>query len=257
MKKRSSLTIFSSVMFALILREIQTRFGSKKFGYFWALFDSLILVVGLSIVKGIGANTMGIEVVVFVAISFLAFFLFKNIVIQSMNAFSANKALFNYKQVKPIDTIFSRIIIEIFLSLFASAILVCIGLYLEFNLKVENINMVLFAVLWLIIFAAGIGIFTAVISSFYEWFTKLITFTMMPLLMLSALFYPVSSLPQKYQDYILYNPLVHFMEMIHGYYFNTLDTRYVDYVYMTYWTLIPLSAGLYLYVKSERQIIAS
>lgn len=259
MKNRTSLAIFSSVIFALLLREIQTRFGSKKFGYFWALFDALTLIVGLAIFRGIiiKANIKGVEVVVFIAISFLAYFLFRNIVTQSMNAFSANKALFNYKQVKPIDTIFSRVIIEILLTLFASIILIAIGLYVGFDLRIQNFNMVLLAILWLILFAMGIGIFTAVVSSFYEWFQKLISFIMMPLLVGSGLFYTVDSLPQEYQKYILYNPLIHFMEMIHGYYFYTLDTQYVDYVYMTYWTLIPLSSGLYLYVKSERQIIAS
>ncbi|MEA1982604.1 MAG: ABC transporter permease [Campylobacterota bacterium] len=253
------MTIFTSVISALIMREIQTRFESKKFGYFWALLDAMTLIVGLVFLRGIimEIKIIGVDVVVFLATSFLAFFLFKNIVNQSMNAFSSNKALFNYQQVKPIDTIISRIIIEVLLSLFATIVLVVIGLYLEFNLSVKNFNMVLLAALWLALFGVSIGIFTAVVASFYQWFSKIVSFLMMPLLFLSALFYTVDSLPPEYRVYILYNPVTHFIEMLHGYYFQTLDTQYVDYLYMTYWTLIPLFLGLYIYIKGERQIVAS
>lgn len=80
---------------------------------------------------------------------------------------------------------------------------------------------------------------------------------MFPLLFASAVFYTVDSLPTYLREIILYNPLVHFMEMLHGNYFHVLDTRYVDYMYMTYWTVIPLFLGLYLYTKSEKNIIAS
>ena len=259
MQKRKSFTIFSSVISALLLREIQTRVGEKKFGYFWLIFDAMILIIGLVVLRGLirEIDILGVDILVFLATSFLAFFLFKNIITQSMNSFTANKALFNYKQVKPITTIFARVILEIFLTIFATLVMIGMGLYLELDLTIQNFNMVLVSVAWLCVFAFGIGLFTAVISSFYEWFKKFVTFLMMPLLFLSALFYTVDSLPQIYQEMILYNPVVHFIEMIHGYYFNTLSTKYVDYTYMTYWTLIPLFLGLFFYTKSEKKIISS
>jgi len=79
----------------------------------------------------------------------------------------------------------------------------------------------------------------------------------MPLMFISALFYSVESLPQVAREIILYNPIVHFMELIHGEYFYSLDTTYVDFIYMIIWTLIPGYLGLWLYVKTERKIIMS
>jgi len=58
------------------------------------------------------------------------------------------------------------------------------------------------------------------------------------------------------KEILLYNPLVHFMEMIHGNYIYELDDRFVDYKYMLLWTIIPLFMGMSLYMKLEKRIIS-
>jgi len=259
MTKRTSFTIFKSVISALFLREIQTRFGTKKLGYFWALFDAMFMVLVFAGLKSaISKHAMpGIDFPVFLATGFLAFYMWKSIVNKSMGAFSANKALFNYKQVKPIDTIITRFLVEVLISIMATLVFLAIGLYFGFDVRVKDFTMVVLAVAWLALFGFSIGLLTAVIGTFYETFTKIVSIIMTPLLFVSALMYTVDSLPPVLQEIILYNPLVHFIEMIHGYYFHTLDTKYVDYEYMFYWTFIPLYLGLYFYIRAEKKLIAS
>ncbi|HHD79327.1 MAG TPA: hypothetical protein ENK98_06835 [Epsilonproteobacteria bacterium] len=72
----------------------------------------------------------------------------------------------------------------------------------------------------------------------------------------SALFYTVDMLPSEIQNLLLYNPLVHFMEIIHGYYFHVLDDRFVDYGYILMWTLTLLYMGLWFYRRLEERIIS-
>jgi capsular polysaccharide transport system permease protein len=257
--KRTSVEIFSSVILALFLREVQTRFGTKKLGYFWALFDAMFMVLIFAGLKSaISSHSLpGVDFPVFLATSFLAFFLWKSIVTQSMNAFSANKALFAYKQVKPFDTIITRVLLEVLISSIATIVFVIIGLYLNLDLSVKDFNMVMFAVAWLCLFGFSIGLMHAVFSHFYEFYAKVAQIIMMPLMFISAIMYTVDSLPPLLREIILYNPLVHFMEMIHGYYFHSLNTNYVDYQYMLYWTLIPLWIGLFFYKRSEKRILSS
>ncbi len=259
MIKRSSFTIFSSVIKALFLREIQTRFGTKKLGYFWAIFDAMLMVLVFAGLKSaISENSMpGLDFPVFLASGFLAFFLWKNIVNKSLGAFNSNQALFSYVQVKPIDTLITRFLIELLVSAMATLVFLVIGLYLDFNVNIQNFNMVMLAVAWFSLFGFSIGLFSAVIGSFYETYIKIINIIMTPLMFISALMYTVDSLPPMLREIILYNPLVHFIEMIHGNYFKVLDTRYVDYEYMFYWTFIPLFLGLYFYTKAEKKIISS
>jgi len=259
MKKRSSFTIFKSVITALFLREIQTRFGSKKLGYFWAIFDAMLMVLVFAGLKSaISQNSMtGVDFPVFLASGFLAFYLWKNIVNRSIGAFDSNKALFNYVQVKPIDTLITRFLIEVLVSSMATLVFVGIGLYFEFDIAVDDFNMVIFAVVWFAIFGFGIGLFSAVIGTFYETFTKIVQIIMTPLMFVSALMYSVDSLPPLLREIILYNPIVHFVELIHGSYFHTLKTDYVSYEYMFYWTAIPLFLGLFFYTRAEKKIISS
>jgi ABC-type polysaccharide/polyol phosphate export permease len=63
-------------------------------------------------------------------------------------------------------------------------------------------------------------------------------------------------MPQTLQQLLYYNPLAHFIEMIHDNYFYVLNDDFVDYEYMLIWTIVPLYIGLWLYRKLEKGIIS-
>ena len=258
MNKRSSLEIFKSVIFALFLREIQTRFGTQKLGYVWMILDPLSMVIIFSLMKTMTASSSmpGIDYPVFLASGLLAYNFFKNVMMGSMNAFAANKALFNYKMVKPFDTLVSRFFVEFLVFSVATLAFVSFGLYFGMDMAVKDINMLLFAILWLGIFGFAMGLLFAVIATFYETFAKILQYISMPLFFLSGLFYTLDSLPQLARELLLYNPIIHFIELIHGSFFLVLDTRYVDYTYMMYWTIVPLFIGLFFYIRSEKKILS-
>jgi len=257
--KRASFTIFKAVVHALVLREIQTRFGSQKLGYLWAIVDPMAQIIVFASIKALlfGGSMPGIDYPVFLATGFLAYDLFKHITLRSMDAFKANKGLFVYKQVKPFDTLVARTIIEVLITSVATTIFLCIGLYFGFDLEVKDLNMVILGFLWIALFGFSLGILFAVLATFYENFAKIIRLIFMPLMFVSALFYTVESLPPIARDFILLNPVIHFIELIHGSYFPELETTYVDFTYMTFWTLIPLYFGLWLYKRSEQKIVMS
>ena len=257
--KRASFTIFKAVIHALVLREIQTRFGSQKLGYLWAIVDPMAQIIVFAAIKEIlhSGALPGIDYPVFLATGFLAYNLFRSITTRSMEAFNANRGLFVYKQVKPFDTLVARAIVEILVMSVATIIFICIGLYFDFNIEVKDFNMVIFAVLWLIIFGFGLGLLFAVLGTFFENFKKIINLLFLPLFFISGLFYTVESLPPIARDILLFNPIIHFIELIHGSYFATLNTNYVNYEYMIFWTLFPLFFGLWLYRRSEKKILMS
>jgi len=259
MTKRQPLTIFKSVILALFLREVQTRFGSKKMGYFWAIWDAMSMVLVFVIVRGLirGRDMPGVDYSVFLAIAFLAFFMWRNIVNQSMDCFESNKALYSYVQVKPFDTLVARFMVQVIVTVLATVVFIGIGFYFKIDMTIQDYNMVFLSVVWLSVFGFGLGVFSAVVGLFYETFKTVMSFLMMPLMFMSAIFYSVDFIPAEYRYIVLYNPVTHFMEMLHGYYFQALDTRYVNYEYMFYWTFIPLFLGLILYRYSEKKIISS
>jgi capsular polysaccharide transport system permease protein len=183
--------------------------------------------------------------------------MFKNIVVKSTASFKANKALFLYKQVKPIDTIIARSMVEVFITSIIIAIFILLGLYFDFDMNIKDLTMVTLGFLALIIFSFSFGVFMAVLNVFVDSVGKLINFFMTALMFASAVFYSIEMLPLELQSLLFYNPLTHFMEILHGFYFHTLDDKFVSYEYILIWTLSLLYIGLWFYVKLEKRIISS
>jgi capsular polysaccharide transport system permease protein len=259
MTKRSSLTIFLNVQNALIMRELNMRFSSGRMGLFWTFFEPFFQIIIFVFIKIVIFPRSGssFDFAVFLALNFIAFNMFKNIVLKSVSAFHANRALFVYKQVKPIDTIIARTVIEVFITLIIIGMFLIVGYYFEFDLDSPNLPMVTSGFLFLLSFSFSFAIFIAILNIYSESVSKVISFLMTALMFASAVIYSIEMLPVELQNLLLYNPLTHFMEMIHGYYFIALDDQFVDYNYMLLWTLILLFIGLWSYLKLEKRIISS
>lgn len=257
-KKRGSLKIFLAVQNALFLRELSMRFSSGRMGMFWTFFEPFFQIFIFVLIKMMlfGSGDNDFDFAVFLALNFTAFNLFKNIVVKSIASFKANKALFLYKQVKPIDTIIARSLVEIFITMTIITIFLFLGFYFDFDISIKDLTMVVFGFIYLIIFSLSLGIFLAVINVFVDSVSKLINFSMTALMFSSAVFYSVDRLPLDLQNILSYNPLLHFMEIIHGFYFEALDDSFVSYQYISIWTLSLLYIGLWLYVKLENRIIS-
>ena len=264
MRVRSPLKIFFAVERALFLREMDMKISIGKSGLFWTFVEPFMQVfifiairVAILSYSGRVANA-GYDPAVFMASGFVAFNLFKNILSSSTGAFPANKGLFAYKQVKPIDTLLARVLVNLFLTSIVAILFLIIGFLLDYaDFLPKNPLMVLLGVSWLVLFSIGVGLLAAVGNTFFVSVGKFLGIISFALLIFSAIFFPIVSLPPVAQEILLYNPIVHFMEMIHGYYVEGLDDRFVDYTYMLYWTVIPLSLGLWFYQRLEKRIIST
>ncbi len=258
MVKRGSFKIFLAVLNALFLRELSMRFSSGRMGMFWTFFEPFLQILIFVMIKIalFGSRENNFDFAVFLALNFTAFNLFKNIVIKSIASFKANKALFLYKQVKPIDTIIARTMVEIFISAIIISIFLFIGFFFNFDINIKDLTMVAFGFIFLIIFSFALGTFLAVANVFVDSVSKLINFVMTALMFSSAVFYNIDILPMDLQNLLLYNPLTHFMEIIHGSYFHALNDDLVSYEYITLWTLSLLYMGLWLYSRLEKRIIS-
>ncbi|MCK5676976.1 MAG: ABC transporter permease, partial [Flavobacteriaceae bacterium] len=256
---RKPLHIFLAVQKALFLRELNTKISVAKLGFFWLFFEpfaqiSIFILIRVVIMgRSEGSN---FDYAVFMGAGFIAFNMFRHILNGSASTFKANKALFSYKQVKPMDTILARVLVQVFLTGIIVFIFVFIGFLFEYNIEAENILMVTFGYLWLMLFSFSLGLLVAIGNTFFVSVGKFVNLMSFGLLIFSAVFFPIISIPPEAQEILLYNPLVHFMEMIHGFYLYELDDRFVDYEYMALWTITPLFMGTWLYIRLEKKIIA-
>ena len=259
MTQRKPLQIFFAVIKTLFLRELNTRMSVGKAGLFWTFFEPFaqvymfILIRVLIIGRGEGSN---FDYAVFMAAGFIAFNMFRHILSSSVGAFSANQGLFTYRQVKPVDTVIARVLVEVFITGIIVLIFLFIGFFFHYNITPENLIMVVFGYLWLLLFSFSVGFLVAIGNIFFLSIGKVVGISTFGLMIFSAVFFPLISIPPEAQEVLLYNPLVHFMEMIHGYYIYELDDRFVDYHYMALWTITPLFMATWLYPKLEQRIVS-
>ena len=204
-----------------------------------------------------GSSSANYDIVVFMASGFIAFNMFQSILGSSTGAFIANKGLFTYKQVKPVDTILARVLVQMFITSIIILMFLVLGFFFQYEyLKPENLLLVVAGYLWLVIFSFSVSFLVAIGNTFFLSIGKLVSIFTFGLMLTSAVFFPMISVPAEYQPYLLYNPLAHFMEMIHAGYVYELDDRFVDYRYMALWTITPLFISTWLYTKLEKRIIS-
>ncbi|HAH5760105.1 TPA: ABC transporter permease, partial [Escherichia coli] len=138
---RSGFEVQKLTIEALFLREIRTRFGKYRLGYLWAILEpSAHLLMLLGILGYVMHRTMpDISFPVFLLNGLIPFFIFSSISKRSISAIEANQGLFNYRSVKPIDTIIARALLETLIYVIVYILLMLIVWIVGEYFKITNL----------------------------------------------------------------------------------------------------------------------
>lgn len=256
---RSGLEVQQAAVKALFLREIKTRFGKYRLGYFWAILEPAAhLLVLITIFGYLMHKTMpDISFPVFLLNGLIPFFLFSSIATRSIGAIEANQGLFNYRPVKPVDTIIARALLETLIYSGVYIVLMSVvGLLGEVFAVTNIINLILTWVL-LVIFSFGLGLIFMVLGKTFPETEKFLPILIKPLYFISCIMFPLHAVPKEYWPYLLWNPIVHVVELsresvVAGYISEGVSLNYVALC-----ALVSLFVGLALYRKSEEAMLTS
>src|SRR5690348_15834767 len=102
------------VIGALMVRELVTRFGRENIGFLWIMVEPLLFAVLVGIVWRFmhWPEEHGVSVVAFIAGGYIPLTLFRNAVSRSIRVFTVNASLMYHRQIKVLDFIFVRFLIE-------------------------------------------------------------------------------------------------------------------------------------------------
>ncbi|MBN3789418.1 ABC transporter permease [Burkholderia sp. Ac-20353] len=247
------------VIYALFLRELKTRFGKHRLGYLWVFLEPVVHMLVLFAILGlIAKHTMpGIPFPVFLICGLVPYFMFINIALRSLNALEANLGLLSYRPVHPLDTLIARAGLECIIS---AVVLVVLLVILDLSgQSVQLSDIPELAAIWgvLVLFGLGIGIIFMVIGHEFPVSEKIIPLFMRPLYFMSAVMYPLTTIPAEYRGWVLWNPLVHALELLRHTVVPAYAVENVSLVYMTFSALVVLFAGLALYKAREPSLLRS
>lgn len=136
-------------------------------------------------------------------------------------AVSANKALFAYRQVRPIDTVIVRAALETVMGLIILvSILIVLALFGR-QIAPEYPMESILSFIGLILSGLGIGLIISVFSDLVPEFASLMNFIFKPLYLLSGAIFPLSVIPIKYREWAFLNPFAHGLELLRSSFFST------------------------------------
>jgi len=259
----SALVVQYNVIMALYLRELKTRFGTNVIGYFWPFLEPLSHVAILAIVFSFrgSEHITGLNFLLIFTTGIIPFLLFQSIATRSINAIESNQGLFNYRQVKPLDTIISRTILETFI--YTSVLifmLIVLGGVFEYSYQVNDLMMIYLSFFTLIIFSFSWGVMFMISATLIPATKKIIPILTKPLYFISGIFFTVAEIPEGIRGYMLYNPILNMIEWIRASMFVEMGgniNAYYDLGYILSFTLISFFTAMLLYKRYKIRILTS
>jgi len=258
--KRSSWQIQKAVVFALILRELKTRFGNRLEGLVWVLFEPMahiaVMLVLRVLVRERTAGVM-IDAAVYLTVAMIPFFVFRNIWFKMLSAVEGNQGLFGYRQVKPADAMAARAIMEVVLYGMVYTAFMLIFAWMDYRAvpgrPLEYMGVVSVFILW----GVGAGLCSAVAVKRLPALSTFLHLMSFPLYISSGVLIPIHSFPPLVIKVLMWNPLLHLVELSRWAFFPTYQPLMgVNLEYPLGCGLALLFIGVLAFFVNRRRLLA-
>ncbi|HEY8611611.1 MAG TPA: ABC transporter permease [Roseomonas sp.] len=243
------------VIGALIMREMQTRFGRHNFGFLWLFFEPLFLgsMVGLMHYAHGRGMPGGVNPFLFSIVGYVPFFMFRAIVNRAGSALHSNLTLLFHRQVTPVDVMVARNLLEA-ASVVGVIVIILTVVAWWAGMWPANAGLVFFSLVLMFLICHGVSMLVAAAVSRWEGTDRLIhplTYLMMPL---SGAFYALHWLPAHLREVLLWNPLVSIHEAIRHGVFGEAFPSYYDLTYVGWCILIVNLLGMLALRTARRKL---
>ncbi|WP_458093919.1 ABC transporter permease [Roseomonas sp. WA12] len=243
------------VIGALIMREIQTRFGRHNLGFLWLFFEPLFLGSMVGLMHSLHGRHLpgGVDPFLFSIVGYVPFFMFRSIVNRAGSALHSNLTLLFHRQVTPADVMIARNLLEAASVLGVIVIILTVSAWWA-EILPDNVALIFFSLVLMFFLSHGLSMMLAAAVSRWEGFDRLVhpvTYLMMPL---SGAFYALHWLPPNLREILLWNPLVSIHEAIRHGMFGEAFPTYYDLGYVVRCILVVTLLGLAALRTARRKL---
>lgn len=211
------------VVGALVLRELQARYGRDNLGFLWLMVEPLMFAAGVLVLWRLsrGPYERGVPVITVTLTGYLPLLLFRHTVGRAIGCIQRNVSLLYHSRVSAADLFWSMLLSEyagnLLAFIFAFTVLYLFGL-IDWPAEPALIFLGYFYMAW---YVAGVAAIVAAASERSELVEKIwqpISYLMIPLS--GAYFLVVWLPPGPFRDYYLMFPSVGAYEMIRSGFFG-------------------------------------
>lgn len=244
------------VIGALMLRELQSRFGKRDLSLLWVFLEPMLLsgVIGL-IHLFLRHSTSMRRVFEFFAIGYLFYFMMRSIINRGSLVLLQNALLLAHRRITALDLYFARHIIE-FLSIGLVVVLFQLGVIAAGGVVPHSPIQMLAALVLMLLFSQGLAFLVgagATVMPFIERIAHVGSYLLLPI---SGVFWMMESLPKWAQQIVIWVPTVHIFEILREGQFGPLYSYHYDLEYLTWWLVGLNLLGMAALRTARRHLVA-
>lgn len=219
----------SRILGALLMREMNTRFGREGIGFLWLIAEPMAFCLGVMILWTLTKPPYehGVRIAPFVMTGYMSLILLRHQIALSSAALQANIGLLHHRQIAPLHIYLSRNLLEVAGATVAFIVVYIVLLALG-QVSLPHDPLLLYSG-WLLLAWIGMGfaLILAGLGMRYEVMERLVPLIGYLLIPISGAFFMVSWLPPHVQSLYLYVPFPHPIEMIRAATFGEfVETHY-------------------------------
>jgi ABC-type polysaccharide/polyol phosphate export permease len=255
---RRSLAIQRRVVWALLMREVITRFGRENLGVLWLVAEPMLFTLGVTgLWTAAGMHTSSsLPIVAFAITGYSSVLLWRNTVTRCTSGIQQNFNLLYHRNVRVIDVFLTRIILEAAGATASFVILSIVFTALGWmSLPVDPLT-VLHGWLMLAWFGAALATLLGAATAYSEVIERLWHPAAYLLFPLSGAAFMVDWLPSQGREVLLMLPMVHGVELVRDGYFGHVVRTHYDSGYMTAANLLLTLLGLALLRHAANRVEA-
>ncbi len=255
--RQSRLGIQLRVLFALIMREMVTRYGRSAGGYIWAIVEPIFIIALLSVVFAqIGRYPpLGSNFIFFFATGYLPFHMYKDISGSVSMAVASNRALLNFPRITMFDLIIARFILQ-FLTSITVFFVIIFGIIQIFDISTQlRILPIMSSIIMAALLGVGIGALNCVLFAFSPTWKLVFNIINRPLFIISGTIRIYEELSRETQDILWWNPLVHITAIMRRGFYAEYHAAFVSPMYVLFVSLLSLMLGILLLRVLRTQVM--
>lgn len=242
---------------ALVLREMSTTYGRTSLGYLWALMEPVAGIMLLTLVFSITfhAPPLGTNFALFYASGLMPFMMYMDLSGKIATSLRFSQPLLFYPGVTFVDAILARVVLNIFTELMVFT-LVMSGIIIGMDVDVIlDVPAILYGIAMAFALAIGVGTMNCFLLTMFPVWERAWAILNRPLLIVSCVLFTLDSVPQPFQDFLWWNPLVQIVGQVRSGIYPTYDANYVSALYVFGVSGVLLAAGLLLLDRYKSYLI--
>ncbi len=238
----------------LVKRDIKVKYRNSVIGIFWSFLNPLLYMVVMTIIFGTLFSRSITNFPVFYLSGMVVFSLFSQGSNAALTSITGNAAMLNKIYIPKYMYTLSRVLSNLVTFIFSIGILVLIMIATQAPFSIY-ILYAFYPVILIVMITIGAGLLLATLNVFFRDIEHLYKVFTTLLMYGSALFYPVTIVPEQYQILFTLNPIYAIITLFRDSFYSGTPYDLFNIVYATVFSIFLLFLGVLMFYKYQDKFI--